>query len=273
MSNGNQPEGIPPLQFGNPESWKYFLAHYKTFLDRFDNLKSALDTCFNRSATSVELVDRIIFFSGRLAVEDFFEILLLVGNGYGVGALKILRGMYERVVTAHYLHLHPEEADKFWDFHSVQQHKATVALRKTFGEATLPKERVDEVEAGFREVKEKFRTTLCLDRGRKGLAYTWGLDFVSMAAKAGDLGKYIVPAYYLPLREAHSTAGAIVSRLKESPNGVEFDGGPQNEQGHTALLTAHSLLIHLLKLQQKHFQLAELEEPLRTCWTDFQETW
>ena len=35
---------------------------------------------------------------GRICVEEFNEILLLAGNGRGVGALKVLRGMFERAV-------------------------------------------------------------------------------------------------------------------------------------------------------------------------------
>ena len=31
--------------------------------------------------------------------------------------------------------------------------------------------------------------------------------------------------------------------------------------------------LSLMKLQQEHFQLAELEEPLQTCWTDLQAIW
>jgi len=60
----------------------------------------------------------------------------------------------------------------------------------------------------------------------------------------------------------------------DTPNGgTEFDGGPQNSEGPTALITAHPLLRSLMKLQQEHFQLAELEEPLQTCCTDLQAIW
>ena len=38
---------------------------------------------------------------------------MLSGNGYGFGAYKIVRGMYERVVTAMYIAKDPGEARKF----------------------------------------------------------------------------------------------------------------------------------------------------------------
>lgn len=52
-------------------------------------------------------------------MEDFNEVLLLCGNGYGIGAEKLIRGMYERAVTLVYLHQHPEYADDFLDYHKV----------------------------------------------------------------------------------------------------------------------------------------------------------
>jgi len=57
--------------------------------------------------------ERITFFLGRMVVDDFGEILMLSGNGYGFGAYKIVRGMYERVVTAMYIAKDPAEARKF----------------------------------------------------------------------------------------------------------------------------------------------------------------
>ena len=44
--------------------------------------------------------DLIFYTLGRMAVDDFSELVVLAGNGWGIGALKTLRGMYERIVTA-----------------------------------------------------------------------------------------------------------------------------------------------------------------------------
>src|SRR3989338_10311282 len=105
------------IRFGVPDEWGNFAKEHKPFLERFHNLKAALELCFLRTGSSSEPADKVLFFLGRLSYEDFMEILLLCGNGYGIGALKILRGMYERVVTARYLHFHPEETESFLDFH------------------------------------------------------------------------------------------------------------------------------------------------------------
>jgi hypothetical protein len=102
--------------FGNVHEWQDFNRRNAKFVERFGNLKRALGIAFARSAESTEPVDRLIFYLGRLCVEEFNEILVLAGDGYGVGALKLLRGMYERSVAAHYLHLHPELIDDFLDY-------------------------------------------------------------------------------------------------------------------------------------------------------------
>src|SRR5271169_6329192 len=52
--------------------------------------------------------DVIVYTLGRIAVDDFSELVILAGNGWGVGALKILRGMYERIVTTAYSAQTPE---------------------------------------------------------------------------------------------------------------------------------------------------------------------
>jgi hypothetical protein len=263
------------LEVGLPDEWDDFAKRHRTFLERFPNLERAFRIAFNREGHAAEPVDRVVFFSGRLCVEDFMEVLLLCGNGYGIGALKILRGMYERAVTARYLHMHPEEADNFVDFQWVSQRRLGKAIQATFGEGVLAKEKPEEVEAKYDEVRERFMVTDCKKCNTKRLNYTWSeLDFVSMAHACGSIGSLIVPGYYIPTRQAHSTIGAILSRLKESETGgLEFDATPQRDEADNALITAHNLLLNVIDLQKEHFNLTALEKPLQTCFQDFLEVW
>src|ERR1700722_1401564 len=95
--------------FGSRDEAKEFIERHRLFFDRFPNLKEALRVAFVREFATEANADKVVFYSGRLAVEDFNEMLVLSGNGYGAGALKLLRGMFERLVTAHYVHTHPTE--------------------------------------------------------------------------------------------------------------------------------------------------------------------
>jgi Family of unknown function (DUF5677) len=261
--------------FGIPESWKFFKEHYPVFIERFRNLTNLMSKTFERTASCPEPIDKVTYFLGRLSSEDFLEILLLVGNGYGIAGLKILRGMYERVVTARYLTVNPGEVDRFLDFHWVQQRKTIREIIRTFGEASIPSERVKEVDENYARVRNSFVVTACSACGRKDVSYTWSkLDFVSMARAAGGTGQLVALAYYLPMREAHSTTGAILSRLSLDPGNVlMFESGAQNREGEFALITAHNLLLNVIDLQKEYFKLEFLAEPLQASLDDFNEIW
>ncbi len=46
------------------------------------------------------MAEQVNFGLGGIGVDDFGEILILSGNGYGMGARKVLGGMCEWLVTA-----------------------------------------------------------------------------------------------------------------------------------------------------------------------------
>jgi uncharacterized protein DUF5677 len=178
------------VQFGISVEWEHFSEAHKLFFERFPNLQAALNIAFIRVGETSELVDRVVFFGGRLCAEEFMEILLLCGNGYGFGALKLLRGMYERCVTAWYLHFHPEETENFFDFYHVSQYKLAQAIKDTMGEDALPTEKFEELKLKRDEVRARFMVTLCPKCGTQRENFTWSkLDFVSMAREAGTISK------------------------------------------------------------------------------------
>lgn len=265
------------FEVGLPEEQQRFKERHRAFLEKHQSLITALDTAFIRKWTTAEPVDRVIFYLGRLCAEDFWEIFLLCANGYGNGAMKILRGMYEKAVTARYLHLHPEECDNFMDFHWVQQYKLGEAIRKAHGEDALTQENSEEVRENYKKVRKRFLVSDCEKCGTERVNHFWSTkkrDFVTMAHATDSLGKLIVVGYYLPLRQAHSTMQSILSRLEHDPeNGFNFQPGAQREEAALALLTAHNLIVNVLELQKDHFHLDGLHGALQKCFQDFLDIW
>jgi hypothetical protein len=262
------------VTFGIPEEWEEFGKRHTDFLERLPNLLAAFDISFNRIAETSSPLDRAIYVCGRLCVEEFSEVLLLCGNGYGVAALRLIRGMYERTVTARYLHANPDQIDDFYDFHWVSQHRLMKAIQETFGPELLGKTITNEVEQRFQQVRERFMITNCKKCDTTRLNHTWSkLDFVSMAKRAGAIGQLIVPAYYFPTNQAHSTVGAMLARIDKESGGWVFDGGPQRKRADDALITAHNLALDNLDLQKEHFNLVALEAPLQKCLSDFHDIW
>jgi hypothetical protein len=86
------------IRFGREEEWQDFERRHLRFVARFEELQGIINAVVSRDVESADPADRLIFFLGRQAVEDFLEIFLNVGNGYGVAGLKLLRPMFERVI-------------------------------------------------------------------------------------------------------------------------------------------------------------------------------
>jgi len=85
---------------GYPEAQDKFKREFPAFIDETERLAPLLQSVFVRTETArTTFESKQIFFLGGAVYQDFQEILLLVGNGLSVGGLKILRGLYEKVVT------------------------------------------------------------------------------------------------------------------------------------------------------------------------------
>lgn len=265
------------LLFGAPRQWEDFRCRHPDFISRSENLVNTVKLAFQPREV-VELVDKILFHIARLCAEEFSEILLLCGNGYGIGAEKLLRGLYERAVTATYLHEHPEEAENYLHFYSISNYKLMIAVEETLAKDAFPIDQRQQIVKEYDEVKSKFMVTACSRCGTQRLNHTWSkLDIVSMAKKSEALAQLLVPAYYAGLRETHSTMGAIFSRLSAdeaaADEGLIFAGSPQPERADQALLTAHKILLIVLELHKNHFHIDSLNAHLQSCFADFFVIW
>jgi hypothetical protein len=259
--------------FGFQTEWRDFEKRNVLFLERFPGLEDTLKLTFRDTQLS-EPIDKIIFLFGRVCVEDFFEILLCCANGNGQAAQKLLRGLYERVVTLEYLHEHPEEIDDFLDFHLVSQRKLMIACEATMGKGTFPPEMTADIEQRYQDVKDKFMVTDCEVCGTRRPNHTWNkLDFVSMA-NTTSLGRLIVPGYYLPLRQAHATVGSMLSRMVATENdGVSFEVTAQRKPADRALRVSHNIVLNVIRVEEEHFKIPSLKEKYDTCLQDFMDIW
>ena len=267
-----------PAIFGFPDEWTEFANRRTEFLRRWANLEKAADVTFDRTHSDTQLWQRVIYFQGRLVYEEFLEILLLCGNGYGIGAQKILRGMYERAVTARYLSKHNEEVDNYLAFHRVTDYKLLQSAKTSLKTIIFSKEMADKIEQDYKAVKDRFKITDCEKCGTVHANHTWSkVDIVSMARESEELLRLLLPAYHLPTREFHSTMSAIFSRLDAEAavrgEGLVFDGAAQRDRADDALFAAHLILLDMLDLQDESFQVAGLAPLVQVCREDFNEIW
>ena len=264
--------GTVPVEVTN------FNERHKVFVDKFSNITAALEAAFNRVLENSAPVDPAIFYLGRLCVEDFNEILVLCANGYGFGASKLIRGMFERVLTGLFLHFHPEQTEDFLDFYWISQRKEINNLKTTFGETAVDAATVKQVEEKFQEVRKRFEVTACEKCKTKRINHSWNkLDIVAMAKEVQTQSKvamqrFVFEAYLRPLRYAHSTVASLLSRLKDEEN-VTFDHEFQRVEADIALKAAHRLLVLTVMLQAIHFNLEPLVEHWNKLVEDFAQIW
>src|SRR5438046_2686862 len=101
------------LPVGSNPATRRFRRRHRAFLRILPRLRQLIRCGIDRQLPSGPATDQVVHLLARRTAEDFEEIILLASNGFGFGALSLLRGMYERVVTAFYLHYNPNDTDAF----------------------------------------------------------------------------------------------------------------------------------------------------------------
>ena len=288
------------IGIGNPESQQVFLSNYKPFLNEQAFLMPVVkDVFLNRvilpppaevmgtldglsdDDPRVQAVDDkyksdlIVYTLGRIAVDDFSELVVLAGNGWGVGALKILRGMYERVVTSAYIAKTPQAsrafADSFWT------HKAKVLRRISTLDpkymADAPPEKISEIQAEAKRAQDNKRESTCKCCGQIKTIDAWtSLDLASMARIAGShLEDLYLSCYLEPTAHMHATGAGMTARMEHTGDSWLYKLNTDNES-HMAIILGHNVLLQNLRTQNDYFSLGMFES-INLRFTAFHEVW
>ncbi|MFZ0636846.1 MAG: DUF5677 domain-containing protein, partial [Candidatus Acidiferrales bacterium] len=103
--------------FGFEEFWPVAYKQYRHQFDTISELVALANEMLEAAKkTAVEPIEKIVCELTRSTTAAANEVVLLCGNGCGVGALKIVRGMFESSWMAEYLRRNPKEADDYLDF-------------------------------------------------------------------------------------------------------------------------------------------------------------
>jgi hypothetical protein len=258
--------------FGFQEEWNDFRIRNPRFEEIFPRLSQLRSQVFEREFISSNPMERFVMLYGRMCMEEYYEILLMAGNGYGIGAQKLLRGFWEKAVTLEHLIAHPEEFDDFVDYHHVADYKLFKSVQEILGPDLLPAAIIEENAAEYDRVKERFMISLCKNCGTRRLNHSWNkLDIVSMSKKTRMLGKIVNEAYIIPLRHTHSTASSFVMRLEKGTDShtLSFNPDAQRKEADSALRTAHLIVLEILDIQIKYYKLDALHGALDACEKDW----
>ena len=254
---------MPKVNFkiGDFKAQKEFRKEHRQFIEYLPNLVDALKIAFNRQYQASALADTLVYDLSKECVDRFSEIGLLCANGQGDAAFIILRSMFEYLVCARYLHLHPDKSSDFVDYLHVHMHTVHVQIQRTYGKDRLASSNEYEarVNANFEKVKEKY--SYKTQSGKRKTKSSWSdKGVVDMAIEVG-LGEYIVLAYYLGIEKAHPSILAVANKRASK------------EVASEALMISHRMLIELLILQHEHFGLEELKPIIGQCLGHFESAW
>ncbi|SRR6266404_5755631 len=206
--------------------------------------------------------DHLIIELGSIITEDLVEIVTLCHNGFINGAMKILRGMFERTVTLIYLDQHPNEAEAFENYHYIDLYKIAAELERIHPGKFLTREQFDEIKAKRDEVKEKYlvKCNCRKDCPEQHINVSWSkLGLVQMANAIGFKGDLLVFSYYGGIKETHPKMGAIYDRLK-----VRYgDSKEADEKG--AFGVAVYLMMEVIHAIKERFKLDEIDETYQEC--------
>jgi hypothetical protein len=220
---------VSKIVVGDTDIQESFRRVFDNFLREIEKRQSLIERIFYRTEdfAAMPLLKRYMYVFGVRSYQDFKEILVLMEHGLPTGALKIVRGMYERVVTCIYFSKNANSVEDFAAYDAVHKRKLLMRLPKEVFEGLLPPETSRKVEDEYKAVKARFTKVMC-ECGREGLMPSWSqLDTYSLALKADkQLANLYGAAFLLPTLHIHSTAAGALGDVEVTPEGFVVDLPP-----------------------------------------------
>ena len=251
------------FEIGDTEKSRAFVARSPQFLAALERLITVANKCFGRNPAPKDHFEDICFWLGHACRQDFIEIVFLAVHGYGGGATKILRSLYERAVTIEYLIKNPEKVGRFVRFAAIQEHRALeAALRAGIKEneidaAVGPPNTVAEVRERFNQYKGEFKATECEMCGVK-TPPSWDIDLSSMVRQLGEpYNQVFLLANNSPNFLIHATLASATPR----------SDAREESDAKAAIMIANALFITVIQGQNALFNL-NLDSDLDACGKD-----
>ena len=283
----NTEEGQIPMGVGNHSAQQRFIERHRKFLLEYPKLYALYTKIFVRAVEPPDENERqsllhlsdtdpaviafedrgtsglLVFYLGRIAADDFGEILELCGNGAGFGAFIHLRGMYERIVTAMYIAKTPSEGRLFAESSAIQKMNYLPRLTTIIPDLAHKYDDafMQQVKADADAARAKRKQSFCQKCKQPITNEAWtrvSLDVMAGAVDS-DLERLYGPIYLEGTYQAHANSLGIERRLVFTGSGYQYKDISEDEAAQ-ALHFAHRLMLKLVEFQNKHFRLHHDEE-------------
>jgi Family of unknown function (DUF5677) len=274
-----------PIAVGDPNAQKRFIDSHKAFLEEFPALEALIyesfrlsdERCYPESQSTPtggeppddELAKKVVLSLETTIFDDFAELLILAGNGLGMGAKKVLRSMYERLVTAMFIAKFSAEARIFLAHADIEKGKVLNRAIATVPELVKQDFRPEEIKRiqdakKAADTKKKIEYCEKCDQPKTDEAWT-RVSLDAMAKKVeDDLFKMYGPYYVVPTLLTHATPFGLDLRFRKTdaaPDRVALN----EKNARSSVWRGHYLMLWLLRHQDSYFSLGLAERIDARC--------
>lgn len=256
------------IAFGFPEFWPTaekecanFFRQSETFSTLVDSiLRAATEKASTRTTT-----ERVIYSMSRATANSFTEVITLIGNGCGLGAMKLARSMFESTVMVEYLRTHPHEVKDYLDYGHVQSWKRYQQLKADGAEKGLKPEVIKSIEKDYARVKTRFT------KNGRVRGHWHKKPIAQMAEDIGMKAQYDLPYSYASSLH-HSNFEGLTAQFLISEDGASMQQPPSLRFLKEALSAGHAYLLQTLLTLNEGLSL-EFENDLKEAETSFHNIW
>jgi hypothetical protein len=208
---------------------------------------------------------RVIHSMVGLAGNSFGALIVLGLNGYGHDAMRITRSMFETLVNAKWIKLHPTEAQDYVDFTWVRKWETYEYFRQYAPQdiPAVPEDKVNELMAQVARVRPRFEN-------RNGqLRKTWCSTPFRTCCEAVGLGQYY-PTFYAQASDLqHGNIQALVAQAEDE---LTIKPAPSLGSLDVALRIGHLSVLGVFDVFNDIAALG-FEADLRAAMEDFNKAW
>ena len=250
------------FEFGETRESAEFFDRNPKFMPMFERLMELANKYLSNRPQPKNQAEDICFGFGHSCRQEFLEVVFLAVNGYGAGASKLTRGLYERSVTLAYLVQDQTRVERFVRYAAIQEHRSLEAALDVVSpsefDAFMGSPNTEaEIRKRFQEIKPEFEISLCKKCGTKRIRSSWDIDVSAMVRKiGGQFRRFYLPNYSVPNLEIHATLASSVVK----PDQLEAF----RREADLQVVCASFLMLLALRSQESMFHLG-LETDLESC--------
>jgi hypothetical protein len=220
--------------FGSQTQHARFQEEFSGLMAAVERIQRTCKAILYRPPVLRTPAEGVLFLVGRQCYHDFQDVLLMCGNGRGASALRLVRSLFEKTVTATYIITHPGEAELFEKYNAVHKYKLLERAKRLQTrriDALLDNDR--EITADYERVKTDFQMTNCKKCATKRLQPSWSkLDIAAMCQQIDPKFEELYFSCYLyPTLHIHSTfysLGNILERAAKKETVADVEPEEQN---------------------------------------------